>query len=110
MACASLEVKIFICVSAGLMCVCRCLDLPEGVYENIIEYMPQPRIWQWTLTRVKLRCKLSPLQAMLDISTVMDEILCDSCIIAGADQQQMLVKINKSPQVSHCFDVNKLHV
>ncbi len=75
------------------------MNLPEGVYENIIEYLPQPRIWQWTLTRVKLRCKLSPLQAMLDISAVMDEILCDSRIVAGADQRQLLVKINQSPQV-----------
>lgn len=77
------------------------MNLPSGLFETIMEYLPSPRIWQWSLTRVKNRCKLNPYQAMLDISTIMDEILCDSCIFCGEDQTMLLNKISRSPQVSN---------
>ncbi len=75
------------------------MSLPSGVFEHMMDYLPSPRVWQWTLTRIKLRCRLNPLQAMLDTSCVMDEILADSNILLDASQKQLLVKINKSPQV-----------
>eukprot|EP01034_Spumella_vulgaris_P029784 gene29784-36880_t len=85
----------------------RVMGLPPGVFELVIDYMPSPRIWQWSLTRIKLRCKLSPVQAMLDISCVMDEILCDANVISDPVQKQLLVKINRSPQI-HDHLINNL--
>jgi len=78
----------------------RCMALPSGIFELVMEYMPLPRVWQWSLLRLKRRCKLAPQQAVQDLSVIMDEILCDSAIFAGADQKNLLMKINRSPQVT----------
>lgn len=78
----------------------RCMALPSGLFELVMEYMPLPRVWQWSLLRLKRRCKLAPQQAVQDLSVIMDEILCDSAIFAGADQKNLLMKINRSPQVT----------
>jgi hypothetical protein len=75
--------------------------MPDGVFEHIMEYLPLPRVWQWSLLRLPRRCKLAPNQAMLDMSVIMDEILRDSLIFAGADQTNLLVKLNRSPHVSN---------
>ena len=64
-----------------------------------MEYMPSPRVWQWSLLRLKRRCKLAPHQALMDLSVIMDEILRDSVIFSGVDQSNLLMKINRSPQV-----------
>ncbi len=73
--------------------------MPSGVFELIMDYMPLPRIWQWSLLRLSRRCKLAPQQAMIDMSIIMDEILKDTMIFAGLDQTNQLVKISRSPQV-----------
>lgn len=80
------------------------MALPSGVFELIADYMPLPRIWQWSLMRLRRRCKLAPHQAVLDLSIIMDEILRDSAIFAGWDQSNLLMKINRSPQV-YMFEV-----
>lgn len=78
----------------------RCMSLPSRLFELVMEYMPLPRVWQWSLLRLKRRCKLAPQQAVQDMSVIMDEILCDSAIFAGTDQKNLLIKINRSPQVT----------
>lgn len=82
------------------------MSMPSGVFELIMDYMPLPRIWQWSLLRLSRRCKLAPQQAMIDMSIIMDEILKDTMIFAGLDQTNQLVKISRSPQVRmfrlHC--------
>ena len=82
----------------ALFCI-RCMSLPSGLFELVMEYMPLPRVWQWSLLRLKRRCKLAPQQAVQDLSVIMDEILCDSAIFAGTDQKNLMLKINRSPQV-----------
>lgn len=77
----------------------RVFDMPEGVFEHIMEFMPSPRVWAWSLQRLRRRCKLAPLQAVMDISVIMDEILQDANIFAGSDQEYLLTKINRSPQI-----------
>ena len=77
--------------------------MPSGVFELIAEYMPLPRVWQWSLLRLKRRCKLAPHQAVQDLCVIMDEILRDSAIFAGRDQTNLLIKINQSPQVRSVF-------
>jgi hypothetical protein len=77
------------------------MTMPPGVFELIMEMLPMPRIWQWSLLRMPRRCKLAPQQAMIDMSIIMDEILKDSVIFAGMDQANQMVKINRSPQVSN---------
>lgn len=64
-----------------------------------MEMLPLPRVWQWSLLRLRRRCKLAPHQAVVDISIIMDEILRDSALFAGTDQSNLLIKINRSPQV-----------
>lgn len=75
------------------------MGLPSGVFELIAEYIPLPRVWQWSLLRLKRRCKLAPHQAVIDLSIIMDEILRDANIFSGRDQSNLLMKINNSPQV-----------
>jgi hypothetical protein len=76
------------------------MAMPTGVFEIIMEYMPLPRIWQWSLLRMPRRCKLAPQQAMIDMSIIMDDILKDAMIFAGEDQTNQMVKISRSPQVN----------
>ncbi len=75
------------------------MSLPDGVFELVMEMLPLPRIWHWSLDRLARRCKLSPHQAMLDMSVIMDEILADAQIIDGKNQSNLLIKINRSPHV-----------
>lgn len=79
------------------------MGMPNGVFELIMDYMPLPRIWQWSLLRLSRRCKLAPQQAMIDMSIIMDEILKDTIIFAGLDQTNQMVKITRSPQVSATY-------
>jgi len=78
----------------------RCMSLPSGLFELVMEYMPMPRVWQWSLLHLKRRCKLAPHQAVLDMSIIIDEILADAAIFAGTDQKFLLIKLNRSPQVN----------
>lgn len=77
----------------------RCMGLTPGIFELIMDYLPSPRVWQWSLLRLKRRCKLAPLRAVQDLSVIMDEILCDSVIFSGRDQTNLLIKLNRSPQI-----------
>lgn len=78
----------------------KCMDkLPTEVFDLIIEMLPSPRLWHWTLFRLKRRCKLSPKVAISDISILMDEILCDSNIFCSDDQSNLLVRIARSPHI-----------
>eukprot|EP01038_Epipyxis_sp_PR26KG_P014990 gene14990-20164_t len=76
----------------------RCLGLPAGLFELIAEFLPLPRIWQWSLVKIKRRCKLAPYQAIVDCCILMDEIINDTNIFYGKNNKNMLVKINKCPQ------------
>lgn len=78
------------------------MDLPPGVFELIADMLPMPRVWQWSILRLKKRCKLAPHQAVCDINTIMDEILTDACLFAG-HQQSLLVRINQNSQVLTCL-------
>jgi ankyrin repeat protein len=78
----------------------RCMSLPEGVFELVMDMLPLPRVWHWTLDRLARRCKLAPQQAMLDMSVMMDEILADSVIVEDRHQCNLLVKLNRAPYVS----------
>lgn len=77
----------------------RCMDLPPGVFELIADMLPMPRVWHWSILRLKRRCKLAPHQAVCDINIIMDEILTDACIFPGP-QQSLLVRMSQNPQVS----------
>eukprot|EP01034_Spumella_vulgaris_P041231 gene41231-51041_t len=68
------------------------MHLPFGLYETVMEYLPLPRVWKWSLPRIERRIELDARQAILDMSCVVDEILCDANIISGLDQTQLLVK------------------
>jgi hypothetical protein len=75
------------------------MSLPDGVFELVMDMLPLPRIWHWSLERLARRCKLAPHQAMIDMSVMMDEILSDLQVIRGKNQSNLLIKISRSPQV-----------
>lgn len=75
------------------------MELPFGVFELIVEFMPSPRVWQWAMWRLTERAKLAPHQSIKDIGYIMDEILADSNIFVGSDQSNLLIRINRSPEV-----------
>jgi hypothetical protein len=78
----------------------RCMDLPPGLFELIVDMLPLPRVWQWSLSRLKKRARLSPHQAIHDLSILMDEIVTDANIFAGRDQRAHLVRISRNPSLT----------
>jgi hypothetical protein len=87
----------------------NCMSMPSGVFELIADFLPLPRVWQWSLMKLKRRCRLAPSQSLLDLSMLVDEILADANIFAGADQSTMLIKINRNPQI-HEFLVEEMNM
>jgi ankyrin repeat protein len=81
----------------------RVLTLPPGVFETVIEFLPMPRVWSWSLSHMLRRCRLAPQQAVMDLSILMDEILRDSNVVGDDVQQNLLVKIARSPQLHDLF-------
>jgi hypothetical protein len=77
----------------------KCASLPPGIFELIAEMLPVPRIWQWSLWRLKNRCKLAPGDALKDICILMDEIITDLNIFSGRVHSNLLVKIARNPQI-----------
>jgi hypothetical protein len=61
--------------------------------------LPEPRMWQWSLLKLKRRCKLSPPDALKDISILMDEILTDLNVFSGPCHSNLLVKVARNPQI-----------
>jgi len=77
----------------------RVMGMPEGIFELIIDFLPSPRIWQWSLYRLRKRCAIAPHVAVTDASAIIDEIFTDANVFPGADQKFHLVKISHSPAV-----------
>lgn len=77
----------------------RSFYLPLGVFDLIVEYLPLPRVWLWSIWRINKRCKLAPQVAISDISHIIDEILCDSNIFNYQNQKMLLMRINNDSQV-----------
>lgn len=73
--------------------LCKCMLLPQGVFDLIVDMIPAPRVWQWSIYTLRRRCKLDPKNALMDISVLMDEILCDACVIPGGNQCNLLIRI-----------------
>jgi hypothetical protein len=73
--------------------------MPKEIFELIVEYMPVPRIWQWSLSKLRNRAKLAAHPALDDILIVIDEILCDANIFNSSQQKLLLVQLNSHPEV-----------
>jgi ankyrin repeat protein len=78
----------------------RCMDLPDGVFELIVDFLPLPRIWHWSLLRLKRRCRFAPKQAITDVTVMLDEMLTDLCIFgSNRDQTLHLMRLSHQPLV-----------
>lgn len=77
----------------------RAMGLPMGIFDLIVEFMPLPRVWQWSMWRLRERCKLAPHQAIKDLCIIADEILCDAEIFKGRDQTNLLIRISQNAEV-----------
>ena len=51
--------------------------MPFGVSDLIVDFLPVPRIWDWSISQLKRRCRLAPRVAILDSYIIIDEILGD---------------------------------
>jgi hypothetical protein len=51
--------------------------MPDGVLEHIVEYIPTPRIWTWSLHRLKKRIQFATNASIEDCYRIIDEILTD---------------------------------
>mmetsp|Transcript_1189 Transcript_1189/g.1931 ORF Transcript_1189/g.1931 Transcript_1189/m.1931 type:complete len:639 (+) Transcript_1189:157-2073(+) len=76
----------------------RCMKLPLGVYELVMEYLPVPRMWQWSLNRLKRRIGLAPHPSTVDVSLILDEMIADMNLFPGR-QKAHLVRIARSPAI-----------
>jgi hypothetical protein len=79
----------------------RCIAMPKEIFELIVDYMPSPRIWQWSLSKLRNRAKLAPHPALDDVLVIIDELLCDANLFNLPQQNRLLIKLNSNPEV--CF-------
>jgi hypothetical protein len=77
----------------------RMFELPLGVFEYIVEFIPFPRMWHWQLMKIESRCQLAPQIAVYDLCNLINEILVDSGIFRGKDQSDLIVKLARNAEV-----------
>lgn len=66
----------------------KVFDLPLGVYELVVDFLPAPRIWKTGIHRLKRRVTLAPQAATLDISIMIDEMLTDMSLFHAPPSAQ----------------------
>ena len=76
----------------------KSMSLPKGLFALICSFIPPPRVWHWQLIGLKRRrCRLAPHQAILDLSSIIDDILTDAnTYVQGNDQVLSLVKLSRN--------------
>lgn len=79
-----------------------CMNMPSGVFETIMEFLPLPRVWDWVLQKLKVRCEWNVFEAMVDTGILIDEIMSDLNIFSAVDGccKNMLIALNRTPLVS----------
>jgi hypothetical protein len=77
----------------------RVFDLPLGVHELVVDFLPAPRIWKTCIHRLKRRVTLAPQAATLDISIMLDEMITDMCLFRPPHQRGHLVTLSRSEAV-----------
>lgn len=65
----------------------------------IVDYLPSPRVWKWSLNHLKKRATLCPHVAVVDLSILIDEILTDLKLLHSPIQKGHLLRINENQQV-----------
>jgi hypothetical protein len=75
------------------------MSLPLGVYEMIVEYLPSPHAWKWSLNHLKRRAIFSPQITVNDTSLLIDELLSELKILDFPHQKGTLMRIATSPEV-----------
>ena len=103
-------VSVFLCAYSNDSAWYRCLELPLGVFDLILDYLPLPRVWHWSLWCLKRRCRLAPLIAVADSYVIIDEILTDANIFKSNDQKGLLVRISRDQEVNFICEILLIHV
>jgi hypothetical protein len=65
----------------------------------IMEYLPSPHAWKWSLNHLKKRATFSPQIAVHDISLLIDELFSELKILNFPHQKGCLMRIATSPEV-----------
>ena len=63
-----------------LQCVRK---LPFDCVNTIVQYLPAPRVWTWSLHRAKARMRSAPQVVMRDLFIIVDEIFSDSQLFSS---------------------------
>lgn len=84
-----------------------CFDMPQGIYEHIIEYLPLPRIWHWSLTKLKRRLVLAPFVAITDLCQIVDEMITDIPFLSSTNSQTM-VHLDRNPNLISYIATNNI--
>lgn len=78
----------------------RVFNLPLGLHELIVDFLPNPRIWKFSLNRLKRRITLAAQPATLDISILLDEMLTDMVLFHQPDQAGHLIQLSRHREVA----------
>jgi hypothetical protein len=78
----------------------RVFDLPLGVHELVIDFLPAPRIWKTCLHRLRRRVTLAPQAATLDISIMLDEMITDMCLFRSPRRHGHLITMSRHESVT----------
>jgi hypothetical protein len=85
------------------------MHLPLGLCELIMDYLPTPRVWKWSLVRLKKRINLASHAATIDISIILDEMFTDMTLFRGSVQRVHLLSIARNEPVRyHQFRSHRL--
>lgn len=79
----------------------KVFDLPLGVHELVLEFLPYPRLWKNNIQRLKRRVTLAPQAATLDISIMLDEMLTDMCLFRPPRDRAHLVTLSRNREVTN---------
>lgn len=104
----SLIQEMTMCAYCLLISCRRCMHLPLGLCELIMDYLPMPRVWKWSLVRLKKRINLASHAATIDISIILDEMFTDMTLFRGSVQRVHLLNIARNEPVKQ-RDKTQLH-
>ncbi len=79
--------------SSAIQILCQTFRLPWHIYDRIVSFIPQPRLWQSTLKRLRIQRHANSDEAFRTVLEIVDEILNDALQIPPPDPPLYLVAV-----------------
>ncbi|CAM9423306.1 unnamed protein product [Choristocarpus tenellus] len=71
----------------------------RAVFQHIASFIPLPRLWENTLTKLPRRCHVDATEAIREAFRLMDEVFADLNLVPSPDQTGHLVRIWEDQQL-----------